>query len=101
MAFGIKREELIAWKQKVKNGEIALITHYWIHPRYPVDTVTKAGCSDLQKLMEWGQKYGLRKEWIHHRSEFPHFDLIGEKQIEILEEEGLYDQLTRFRLGKQ
>jgi hypothetical protein len=29
---------------------------------------------------------------------FPHFDLLGEKQIMILQQEGLFDHLKRFRL---
>ena len=27
MAFGIRRHELAAWKEKVKRGEIAFLTH--------------------------------------------------------------------------
>jgi len=99
MAFGIKREELKAWKRKVQAGEMAFITHYWIHPRYPnITTVTKAGCSDLKKLIAWGETYGLKKEWIHQRDEYPHFDLIGPKQKEILISEQLWDQIQKFHL---
>ncbi|HET7579510.1 MAG TPA: hypothetical protein VFK33_09525 [Bacillales bacterium] len=99
MAFGIKREELLAWKKKVASGEIAFLTHYWIHPRYPeCTTVTKAGCSDVDKLVEWGRSYGLKKEWMDRRANYPHFDLIGDKQIEILQKEGLSRQLERFHI---
>ena len=30
MAFGIKKDELNEWKSKVRNGEIAFLTHYWL-----------------------------------------------------------------------
>ncbi|QFT89017.1 hypothetical protein FIU87_10200 [Bacillus sp. THAF10] len=97
MAFGIKREELQEWKRKVSAGEMAFITHYWIHPRFKgITTVTKAGCLDLQKLVKWGKKYGLKEQWIHNRSEFPHFDLIGDTQLEVLKHEGQWDQIERF-----
>lgn len=99
MAFGITRSELMAWKQKVKQGELAFITHYWIHPRYPdVTTVTKAGCSNIDKLISWGVEHGLKPEWIHDRDEFPHFDLIGPMQKRLLLKEGLTDQIRRFKL---
>jgi len=99
MAFGINRSELTEWKRRVKQGEIALITHYWIHPKFPqYRTLTKAGCSDLEKLAEWGEQYGLKREWIHLRSSYPHFDLIGSKQREILFREQKWDQLKRFGL---
>ncbi|WP_318502611.1 hypothetical protein [Bacillus sp. T3] len=91
MAFGIKRKELLEWKQKVSEGKIAFITHYWIDDRFPeCKTVTKVGCSDLDKLISWGKQYGLRPEWIDGRNiQYPHFDLLGEKQKEILLKEGL------------
>lgn len=99
MAFGIKREELNEWKKRVAKGDIAFLTHYWIHPKYPqCTTVTKAGCADLEKLFAWGRFYGLKKEWADLRSDFPHFDLIGDKQIEILKKEHLTSHLERFRL---
>lgn len=99
MAFGIKRAELNEWKNKAQNGEIALITHYWLHPRLPhIHTVTKASCCEVDKLIHWGNKYGLQKDWIHYRTDYPHFDLIGEKQLEILHKEGLEDHLKRFKL---
>jgi hypothetical protein len=86
MAFGIKREELREWKKKIDRGEIAFLTHYWLDDRFPgCKTVTKVGCKDLTILAEWGLKYGLKKEWIHIRQDgYSHFDLIGEKEKEIL-----------------
>lgn len=95
MAFGLTRSELRDWKEKVVRGEIA----FWLHPRYPgITTVTKAGCSNVQRLVDWGESYGLRKEWIHAHSEFTHFDLIGDKQLEILQKEELWDQIVRFKI---
>ncbi|AEH47710.1 hypothetical protein [Parageobacillus thermoglucosidasius] len=102
MAFGIRRQELTEWKEKVEKGEIAFLTHYWYDERFPqYTTVTKVGCSDIEKLAAWGEKYGLRREWIHKRNRFPHFDLLGEKQIMILRQEGLADHLKRFRLASK
>jgi hypothetical protein len=100
MAFGIKRHELIKWKKQVTEGNnIAFLTHFWLHPRYPgITTVTKAGCSDIERLVQWGSSYGLKKEWIHLHDEFPHFDLIGDKQREILHKEKLWEHLRRFKL---
>lgn len=99
MAFGIKRSELRDWKRKVKEGEIAFLTHFWLHPRYPgITTVTKAGCSDVNRLLAWAEAYGLKEEWIHFHPQFPHFDLIGDKQLEILQKEGLWDQVERFKI---
>lgn len=99
MAFGIKRHELTDWKEKVQNGEIAFITHYWQHPRFPsITSVTKAGCQDLKKLKAWGKQYGLDEKWIHYRDEFPHFDLLGEKQKEILIKEELWSHIRRFNI---
>ncbi|WP_102346621.1 hypothetical protein [Bacillus sp. Marseille-P3661] len=99
MAFGIKRHELEEWKSVVESGNIAFLTHYWIHPRFPdCTTVTKVGCSDLNKLIHWGHQYGLKQEWIHNRSKFPHFDLIGIKQVEILKQEGLISHIQRFKM---
>ncbi|MDM5326503.1 hypothetical protein [Neobacillus sp. CF12] len=91
MAFGIKRQEVREWKQKIDDGEIAFLTHYWLDDRFPGSkTVTKVGCHDLEKLAAWGNRYGLRKEWIHHRRDgYSHFDLIGDRQKEILQKEGL------------
>lgn len=97
MAFGITREELIAWKKAVQSGEIAFLTHYWVDDRFPgCNTVTKAGCADLSKLVQWGAKYGLKAEWIDLREDYPHFDLFGKIEREILRKEGFSSQLERF-----
>lgn len=97
MAFGIKKDELKEWKSKVSKGEIAFLTHYWIHPKFEgITTVTKVGCSNVEKLIDWGKKYDLRKEWIHNRHQYPHFDLIGEKQVEILQAEHQWEQYNKF-----
>jgi len=99
MAFGLKRKELNDWKAKVAAGEIAYMTHYWLEPRFPgITTVTKVGCSDLAKLTGWCRTHGLNPAYIHRRGEYPHFDLIGPKQKAILAEEGLWEQIARFRL---
>lgn len=101
MAFGIDRQQLREWKHAVKCGEIAFLTHYWLDDRFPtVNTVTKAGCSDVEKLIKWGKQYGLQPEWIHAREEYPHFDLLGERQVDILKQEGKLHQLTRLKNGK-
>lgn len=97
MAFGINRTELEGWKAKARAGEIAFLTHYWHDPRFPqATTVTKAACVDVSKLIEWGKTYGLNPQWIDNRNEFPHFDLLGEKQVAILAAEGKLDHLLRF-----
>ncbi|RFA37330.1 hypothetical protein CAI16_02330 [Virgibacillus dokdonensis] len=99
MAFGISRQELQYWKQKVRAGEIAFLTHFWLDYRFPkCTTVTKAGCKDIQKLIAWGKKYHLQPDWIDQKADFPHFDLFGEKQKYILEKEGEWDQIERFQL---
>jgi len=101
MAFGIKREELQKWKAAVQNGQIAFLTHYWLDERFPgCNTVTKVGCSDLDKLVEWGRKYELKPEWIDQRGNYPHFDLFGIHQERILKNEGLEEQLKRFKKGE-
>lgn len=97
MAFGITRKEMREWKASVLRGEIAFLTHYWLDDRFPgVRTVTKVGCSDLDKLAAWCRENGLNPAYIHKREEYPHFDLLGYKQAEILQKEGRYDQLDRF-----
>ncbi|MDP4084603.1 MAG: hypothetical protein Q8934_08295 [Bacillota bacterium] len=95
MAFGIKKQELLNWKRKIDQGEIAFLTHFWLDDRFPgCKTVTKVGCNDLEKLALWGQKYGLKKEWIDHRQNgYSHFDLVGDKQVEILKKEGLFEHI--------
>lgn len=100
MAFGINRKELQLWKRKINSGEVAFLTHYWLDERFPgYKTVTKVGCSDLEKLQEWGRKHELKSEWIHLRKDgYSHFDLIGEKQKEILRRENLVEHLQRFNL---
>ncbi len=99
MAFGITRTELSVWKERVKRGELAYLTHYWLDDRFPgIKTVTKVGCSDLQRLTEWCAAHGLNPKYIHHRPPFPHFDLMGPKQQQILAEAGLHDHLERFNL---
>lgn len=100
MAFGIKRSDVELWKKKVERADIAFLTHYWQDERFPdCRTVTKAGCSDVEKLVKWGKQYGLQPEWIDSRNPSrPHFDLLGEKQLTILKKEGLLDHLQRFNL---
>jgi hypothetical protein len=97
MAFGINRSQLMKWKSEVEAGRIAFITHFWLDPRFSQEkSVTKVGCSDLQKLTVWGSKYGLKTEWIHERDAYPHFDLIGDKQRDIMEKEGRKEELKKF-----
>ncbi|MCK9857173.1 MULTISPECIES: hypothetical protein [Paenibacillus] len=99
MAFGISRSEVTAWKEAVARGEIAYLTHYWVDPRFPgMKTVTKVGCSDLDKLALWCRDNGLNPRYIHRRDKYPHFDLLGPKQKEILLRENLHAQLERFHL---
>jgi hypothetical protein len=99
MAFGITREELRQWKEQVTRGEIAYLTHYWFEPRFPdCRTVTKVGCSDVERLVAWCLENGLNPGYIHRRQPYPHFDLIGDKQRDILRRERLWDQLIRFGL---
>ncbi|GAE24435.1 hypothetical protein JCM9140_362 [Halalkalibacter wakoensis JCM 9140] len=94
MAFGITRQALTEWKQLAGQGEIAFLTHFWLDERFPTCTsVTKVGCSNVSKLEKWGAKYGLKPEWIHRRDKYPHFDLLGDMQREILKKEGLEGQL--------
>lgn len=99
MAFGITRQELINWKQKVLRGEIAFLTHYWLDDRFPdAKTVTKVGCIDIERLILWGKQYDLKAEWIDRKDSYPHFDLFGEKQLFILKKEGKWDHIHRFHL---
>jgi len=102
MAFGIRRAELQAWKKAVSEGEMAFLTHYWLDERFPgCKTVTKAGCADIDNLVEWGKQYGLKREWIDMRDDYPHFDLFGKHERDILLKEGLTEQLERFDLIKK
>lgn len=99
MAYGISRDELNQWKQQAEAGDIALLTHKWVDPRFPeYRTVTKAGCADRRRLESWGRRYGLRPEWIHGQGPHQHFDLLGPRQVEILRAEGLEEQVMRFGL---
>ncbi|MDP5274994.1 hypothetical protein [Chengkuizengella axinellae] len=99
MAFGITKKELTEWKEKVSNGEIAYLTHYWFDPRYPnIKTVTKVGCNDIEKLSNWCKQHGVNPKYIHYRDKYPHYDLIGVKQKEILQKEGWVEHLQRFKL---
>ncbi|MEN2464466.1 hypothetical protein [Ornithinibacillus sp. JPR2-1] len=99
MAFGLNREELIEWKRKVENGEIAILTHYWLDDRFPGCTsVTKVGCKDVEKLIEWGNQYHLNPNYIHLDERYPHFDLFGQRQKEVLIQEGKWDHITKFDL---
>lgn len=102
MAFGITRIELQEWKKQVLQGEIAFLTHFWQDVRFPnCYTVTKVGCSDIEKLITWGKQYGLQAEWIHYDEDFPHFDLFGEKELEVLQNENKHEQIERFNLLKK
>jgi len=99
LAFGVKRAELEAWKTEVLRGNIAFLTHYWYDPRFPdITTVTKVGCADLERLIRWCAERELNPRYIHRTPPFPHFDLIGQKQKEVLREEGLHEHLVRFRI---
>jgi len=101
MALGITREELNQWKAAVQRGEMAFLTHYWLDERFPgINTVTKAGCSDRDRLTQWCISNGLNPIYIHHREQYPHYDLIGAKQLEILQLEGLTSHIKRFKLGQ-
>lgn len=100
MAFGVKRTELTKWKTEVSKGEIAFLTHFWIDERFPNShSITKVGCSDIKKLAKWGAEFGLKEEWIHHNERFPHFDLLGDIQVEILKYYQLNDHINRFKLS--
>jgi hypothetical protein len=99
VAFGITREELNQWKSTVTRGEMAFLTHYWFDPRFPqFNTVTKVGNANLERLTEWCIANELNPKYIHHRPPFPHYDLIGPKQTEILRKENLTEHLARFKL---
>lgn len=99
MAFGVSRQELVNWKRDVLKGEVAFLTHYWLDDRFPgCTTITKAACGNLDQLIQWGKKYGLKPEWIHHDASYPHFDLFGENQRKILQAENQWEQINRFNL---
>ncbi|WP_054958258.1 hypothetical protein [Paenibacillus dakarensis] len=99
MAFGITKQELREWKAAVAQGEIAFLTHYWYDSRFPqYKTVTKVGCSDLDRLEQWCLEHGLDPKYIHHRKPYPHFDLIGPRQAEILLHASQDNHVRRFHL---
>ncbi|GFN30261.1 hypothetical protein [Paenibacillus xylaniclasticus] len=99
MAFGVNRRELQEWKRRVCNGEIAVMTHYWYDERFPGNrSVTKVGCSDLDRLSDWCRSNGLEPKYIHQREHYPHFDVIGPKQREVLERMGRHDLIEKFEL---
>ncbi|UKS29166.1 hypothetical protein LOZ80_09625 [Paenibacillus sp. HWE-109] len=99
MAFGIKREELQAWKAAVSRGEISFLTHYWQDARFAgIRTVTKVGCADLPKLTNWCLSQGLNPQYIHHSPSYPHYDLFGPIQKRILISEQQWEQIARFKL---
>jgi hypothetical protein len=99
MAFGLKREEVRVWKENVMKGEIAFLTHYWLDDRFPgCTTVTKVGCSNIDKLIAWGKRYDLDPKWIHRDEKHPHFDLFGDRQKEVLTKEGKWEQIEKFKL---
>ncbi|SMF82391.1 hypothetical protein SAMN05661091_2174 [Paenibacillus uliginis N3/975] len=99
MAFGISKQELKEWKTAVSRGEIAYLTHYWYDSRFPeYKTVTKVGCSDLVRLRQWCMEHDLDPIYIHNRMPYPHFDLIGPKQAEILRKASLDSHVRRFNL---
>ncbi|WP_257350476.1 hypothetical protein [Pseudalkalibacillus decolorationis] len=101
MAFGITKDELENWKRNVKNNRLSFLTHYWIDERFPTcNSVTKAGCGDLDELIRWGEQHGLLTQWIDNRSDYPHFDLFGGRQLSILQKEGQWEQIKRFKLDK-
>jgi hypothetical protein len=99
VAFGITRAELNTWKEAVTRGETAYLTHYWFDPRFPdYRTVTKVGNANLERLTHWCNQNGLNPRYIHNRPPFPHFDLMGHRQVEILLRENMQQHLERFRL---
>lgn len=101
MAFGITKGELRQWKESVRNEEVAFLTHYWEDKRFPeCTTVTKAGCANIEKLIEWGKQYNLQPEWIDLHDEYPHFDLFGPVQLKILKKENMCEHIERFSLQK-
>lgn len=101
MAFGVTRSELQQWKEDVAKEEIAFLTHYWEDKRFPgCSTVTKVGCANIEKLAEWGKQYNLLPEWIDLHDSYPHFDLFGDTQLTILQQEQQFDHIQRFSLQK-
>lgn len=99
MAFGINKNELKKWKKQVKDNQISFLTHFWLDERFPkCDTVTKVGCANISTLAKWGEQYGLKKQWIHNRDQYPHYDLFGNIQKQILIKEQKITHLERFSI---
>ena len=99
MAFGINRLELTQWKEAVTREEIAFLTHFWLDVRFPqFNTVTKVGCSNIERLTLWCISHDLNPKYIHNRRPFTHYDLMGPKQKEVLRNEGIWEQLKRFKI---
>src|SRR5699024_4968534 len=100
MAFGLTRFELNKWKEEVNSGVIAIITHYWQDNRFPnATTVTKVGCSDLNKLIECDNKYYLHPEWILYRQDYPHIDLFSITHNNVIINEKKFKQINKFNLN--
>lgn len=79
MVFGIKCLELNVWKVVVKWGEIVFLIYYWFDECFLyVIIVIKVGCSDLNKLIKWGKKYGIFVKYIDNWFGYFYFDLLGE-----------------------
>jgi len=77
------------------------LTHYWRDERFPnARTVTKVGCNDIERLEAWCKQFNLNPAYIHKRDQYPHFDLIGPYQLEVLRKLGLEDHIARFALHK-
>jgi len=101
MAFGVSRRELEEWKRDVAAGRIAFLTHFWTDARFPgVTSVTKVGCADVERLERWALSHGLSPRYIHRRDRYPHYDIFGERQADILRKEGQLAQLNKFVLGR-
>lgn len=100
MAFGIHKQELAEWKRQIDNGNIAFLTHYWLDERFPhCRTVTKSRVQGFRNARPLGKKVRLKKEWIDKRKDgYSHFDLLGDRQKEILEREGLQSHIEKFQL---
>ncbi|WP_280771909.1 hypothetical protein [Salipaludibacillus daqingensis] len=98
MAFGVTKSELFRWKEKARQGKVSFLTHFWYDTRFPqYKTVTKAACVNRETLVLWGEKHGLKEKWIHEREEFPHFDLIGDIEKQILVKEGYEEKLLHLQ----
>ena len=96
MAFGVSKQELTTWKEEANSGRIAFLTHYWHDERFPsYPTVTKVACNNIDTLVYWGEQYGLNPSWIHHREDFPHFDLLGDIERAVLVSEGKEEKLNQ------